>query len=145
MPLKIYHLNHDKNLPFLKVLHNFLKNSFFSFTNIEWNKLLPDLRNSESYNALKNISKSTQTLMTKFDKKCSKITPRYDLFALLLCLRNFQDLLNAFRTCDLNAESTSRYVLHCPLFAVERKFFLGNIKVLTTNSQNKIIWFWRRL
>lgn len=50
---------------------------------------------------------------------------------------NFQDLLNAFCTCGLNPEFTSCYLLYYPLFAVEKKPFPGNIKVLITNSQEK--------
>lgn len=41
---------------------------------------------------------------------------------------NFQDSLNPHCNCGLNVESTSHYILHCPLFADERKTFLDNIK-----------------
>ena len=41
---------------------------------------------------------------------------------------NFQDSLNPLCNCGLLAETTSHYLLHCPLFADERKTFLSNIK-----------------
>ena len=41
---------------------------------------------------------------------------------------NFQDYLNPFCNCGLIIETTSHYLLHCPLFADERKTFLSNIK-----------------
>ena len=47
---------------------------------------------------------------------------------------NFQDSLNPLSNCSLNTESSSYYLLHCPLFAVETKTFLSNKKMLITNS-----------
>ena len=41
---------------------------------------------------------------------------------------NFQDSLSPLCNFGLNAESTSHYLLHCPLFTDERKTFLSNIK-----------------
>ena len=41
---------------------------------------------------------------------------------------NFQDSLNPHCNCGLNVESTSHYILHCPLFADERNTFMDNIK-----------------
>ena len=41
---------------------------------------------------------------------------------------NFQDSLNPLCNCGLITETTSHYLLHCPLFADERKTFLSNIK-----------------
>ena len=41
---------------------------------------------------------------------------------------NFQDAVNPLCNCGLNAESTSHYLLHCPLFADKRKTFLSTIK-----------------
>ena len=41
---------------------------------------------------------------------------------------NFQDSLNPHYNSGLNVESTSHYILHCPLFADERNTFMDNIK-----------------
>ena len=41
---------------------------------------------------------------------------------------NFQDSLNPLCNCGLITETTSHYLLHCPLFADERKTFLSNMK-----------------
>ena len=43
----------------MNVKHNFLKNTFFPSTIIEWNKLDPEIRNSASFDSFKeNIHKS---------------------------------------------------------------------------------------
>ena len=42
------------NIPFFK-FYNFSRNSFFPATFIEWNKLVPYPRNSDSYSAFKII------------------------------------------------------------------------------------------
>ena len=35
-------------IPLIKIKHDFFKNTFFPYAIIEWNKLDPDIRNSES-------------------------------------------------------------------------------------------------
>ena len=42
------------NISLFKTNHNFLKNSFFPSTIIEWNSLYPNLRNSVTYETFKN-------------------------------------------------------------------------------------------
>ena len=41
---------------------------------------------------------------------------------------NFQDSLNPLCNCGLISESTSHYLLRCPLFVEERKTFLSKTK-----------------
>ena len=41
---------------------------------------------------------------------------------------NFQDSLSPPLLLRFDTESTSHYLLHCPLFEHQRKTFLGNIK-----------------
>ena len=50
---------------------------------------------------------------------------------------NFQDSLNPLCNCDLKTESTSHYLLHCHLFADERKAFLSNIKRISDKFLEK--------
>ena len=49
----------------------------------------------------------------------------------------FQDSLNPLCNCGLNTESTFNYLLHCPLFADERKTFLSNIKSINQKFLEK--------
>ena len=42
------------NIPFLKIKQNFYKSSFFPSSIIEWNKLDPNLHNSENFGIFKN-------------------------------------------------------------------------------------------
>ena len=44
-----YKTRNADDIPFFKFRHNFFKNSFFASAIIEWNKLVPDLGNSDSY------------------------------------------------------------------------------------------------
>ena len=37
----------SETIPQFRIKHEFLKNSFFAFTEKEWNKLNPNIRNSE--------------------------------------------------------------------------------------------------
>ena len=46
-----YKTRNADDIPFFKFRHNFFKNSFFASAIIEWNKLVPDLGNSDSYSA----------------------------------------------------------------------------------------------
>ena len=43
------------NNPQFKIKHNIFRNSFFPFAIIEWNKLDPNIRKSESLNIFKKI------------------------------------------------------------------------------------------
>ena len=40
---------------------------------------------------------------------------------------NFQDCLNPICSCDLDIESTSHFLLHCPTFNDERYTLLGTL------------------
>ena len=125
------------NIPFFKFRHNFFKNSFFPSTIAEWNKLAPDLRNSGSFSAFKKsilnfIRPSPNSIFNCHDPKALKFITRLRLGLSHLRYHkfkhNFQDSLNPLCNCGLLAETTSHYLLHCPLFADERKTFLSNIK-----------------
>ena len=109
----------------------------FPSTIIEWNKLDPDLRNSDSFSAFKKsilnfIRPSPNSIFNCHNPKALKFITRAGLG--LSHLRhhkfkdNFQDSLNPLCNYGLITETTSHYLLHCPLFADERKTFLSNMK-----------------
>ena len=126
-----YTTRNADNIPFFKFHHNVFQNLFFPSTIIEWNKLVPDLRNSDSFSAFKksilNFIRPPNSVFNchgpKALKFITRIRLRYHKFK-----HNFQDSLNPFCKCGLITETTSHYLLHCPLFADERKTFLNNIK-----------------
>ena len=49
----IYNTRNTNDIPLMNIKHNFFKNTFFSSTLIEWNKLDPAFRNSASFNSFK--------------------------------------------------------------------------------------------
>ena len=100
------------------------------------NKLLI-FRNSNSYSAFKKnilnyIRPSPNSIFNCHNPKALKFIKRLHLGLSHLRYNkfkhNFQDSLNPLCNCGLNTESTSHYLLHCPLFVDERKTFLSNIK-----------------
>ena len=113
------------------------KNLFFPSPIIEWNKLAPDLRISDSFSAFKKnilnfIRPSPNSIFNCHNSKVITFITRLRLDLSHLRYHKFkqyfQDSLNPLCNCDLITETTFHYLLHCPLFADERKTFLSNIK-----------------
>ena len=109
------------NIPCFKIRHNFFKNAFFPSTIIEWNNLDPTLRNSKSFVDFKNS-------ILKFIKpSISNVFNRKSHLREHKCKHNFQDRLNPICSCDLDIESTSHFLLHCPTFNDERYTLLSTL------------------
>ena len=132
-----YTTRNADNIPFFKFRHNFFQNSFFPSTIIEWNKLAPDLRNSDSFSAFKKsilnfIRPSPNSIFNCHNPKALKFITRLRLGLSHLHYHkfkhNFQASLNPLCKCVLITETTSHYLLHSNLFAGEEKTFLSNIK-----------------
>ena len=113
------------NISNIKTRSNFFRNSFFPSTITEWNKLDCDIRNSDSLNIFKlSLLKFVRPVANSvFD-----INNPYGL-KLLIRLRlglshlpyhkfrhNFQDCINPMCDCGLETETTTHFLLHCPLF-----------------------------
>ena len=131
-----YTTRNADNIPLFKFRYNFFKNSFFPSTVPEWNKPAPDLRNSGSFSAFKKsilnfIRPSPNSIFNCHNPKALKFITRLRLGLSHLRYHKFkhkfQDSLNPYCNCGLLAETTSHYLLHCPVFADERKIFLSNI------------------
>ena len=108
---------------------------FFPSTIIEWNNLAPDLRNSDSYSAFKK--KILNFIRPSPDSIFNCNNPKALKFITWLRLGLSHLRYHKFKLCNwgLNTESTSHYLLHCPLLADERRTFLSNIK----NINNKFL------
>ena len=113
------------NIPLFNMKHNFYKNSFFPSTIIEWNNLNSNLCNSENFGIFKNsILKFIRPKRKSFFNCCNLKGIRL-ITRLRLELRhlreqkfkyNFQNCLNPLCSCDWSIESTSHFLLHCPIF-----------------------------
>ena len=112
-------------IPLIKIKHNFFKNTFLPSAIIEWNKLDPAIRNTESLgifksNILKFFRPSPRGFFNYYNHKGIRLMTR-------LCLglsrlrehkfnHNFQNCINPLCSCAMDIESTSHFFLHCPLF-----------------------------
>ena len=110
------------NIPLFNIKHSFYKNSFFRSSIIEWNNLDPNLRNFGIFknNILKFIRPKPNSFFNCCSLKGIRLITRLRLE--LSHLRehksnyNFQDCLNPLCSCGLSIESTSHFLLHCPIF-----------------------------
>ena len=113
------------NISDIKTRSDFFRNSFLPSTITEWNKLDRDIRNSDSRNVFK-------LSLLKFVRPAAnsvfEISNPYGL-KLLTKLRlglshlryhklrhNFQDCINPICVCGPEIETTTHFLLHCPLF-----------------------------
>ena len=134
----------------MNVKHNFLKNTFFPSTRIEWNKLDPEIRNSTSFDSfkesiLKFIRPAPNSIFQCHNPKGIKYLTRLRVnFSHLRDHKfkhSFQDTINPLCTCSLEAETTIHFILHCPYYENERHILLASIRsikssILDQNDNN---------
>ena len=127
-------------------IDNISRNSFFLSTITEWNKLDRDIRNSDSLNVfklslLKFVRPAANTifeinnpyglkLLTRLRVGLSHL--RYHKFR-----HNFQECINPKCVCGLEIETTTHFLLHCPLFQSVRQSLLINIKKIDESILKK--------
>ena len=130
------------NIRLLKTRRTFFKNSSFTSTIIEWNKLDHNIRNSTSFNIfrkniLKFIRPSANSFFNCYNPKGIKFITRLRLGLSHLCehkfKHSFQDSLSPFCSCGLDTESTAHFLLHCPMYTTERHTLLSTIKNIDNN------------
>ena len=132
-----YSTRNHVNIPLFKTYHNFFKNSFFPSTIIEWNNLDPNLRNSDTYGTFKNtilkfIRPSPNSVFECHNPQGIKFLTRLRL--VLSRLRehkfkhNFQDSPNPLCKCSAEVESTSHFLLHCPVYNNDRSSLISTIR-----------------
>ena len=116
----------------MNIKHNFFKNTFFSWTMIEWNKLDPAIRNSASFNSLNES-------ILKFIRPAPN--------SIFQCIfqnfrhlqdhkfkQSFQDTINPLWNCRLEAETTNHFTLHCPFYVNEGHILLASIRSIKIRS-----------
>ena len=134
------------NISNIKTRSNFFRNSFFPSTITEWNKLDCDIRNSHALNIFKlSLLKFVRPvansvfdinnpyglkLLTRLHLGLSHL--RYHKFR-----HNFQDCINPMCDCGLETETTTHFLLHCPLFQSARQSLLMNIKKIDESILKK--------
>ena len=132
-----YSTRNHVNIPLFKTNHNFFKNSFFPSTIIKWNNLDPELKNSDTYGTFKNailkfISPSPKSAFECHNLQGIKFLTRLRLGLSHLCehkfKHSFQDSLNPLCKCGAEVESTSHFLLHCPLYNNDRSSLLSTIR-----------------
>ena len=124
---------------------DYFKNSFFPSTVLEWNKLSPEIRNSESVHIFKRkikkgVSIDKCSIFNIHDPKGIKLLTR--LRVGLSHLRehkfrhNFQNTLNPLCSCNLEPETTSHYLLRCSFYNNLRKSLLDKISTCAGQITN---------
>ena len=127
-------------IPPFKTKHEFFKNTFFPSSIKEWNILDVSIRNADSLSVFKNkilsfIRPSPNSVFNCHLPEGLKFLTRLRLgFSHLREHKfnhNFQDTVNPFCSCGYDIETTSHFLLHCPLYSDTRSTFLNNIKNIT--------------
>ena len=133
----VYSTRNHVNIPLFKTNHNFFKNSFFLSTIIEWNNLDPNLRNSDTYETFKNAALKFITFSPNSVFECHNHQGIKFLTRLCLGLshlrehkfkHSFQDSLNPVCKCGAEVESTTRFLLHCPIYNNDWSSLLSTIR-----------------
>ena len=145
-----YRTRNIDNIPQFNIKHTFFRNSYFLSIVTEWNNLGKSIRDSESFsvfnkNILKFIRPSPNSILNCHNSKGVKLLTRLRLGLSHLhdhkFKHSFQDSLNPICNYGTDVETTTLYLLHCPLFSDERLILINNIRnidnhVLNLNNSN---------
>ena len=109
------------NIPTYQCRIDTFKHSFFPDTVVEWNKIHPDIRNASitvfKKHSLKEIKPGPHPVYNIYKPIDLKLLPRLKLGLSHLnkhrCNHNFKNYNNPLCTCNLEAETTSHFFLHC--------------------------------
>ena len=142
-----YRTRNALNIPHINVKHQFFKNSYFSSTIIEWDKLDSNIRNSETLNTFKsNIFKLIRSTANSIFG-CNNLIGVKLLTRLRLGLSHlrehkfnysFQDTLNPLCSCGKEVETTFHFLLSCPNHSHERLTLLSKIRNISPNILENI-------
>ena len=143
--ISTYRTRNIDSIPQFIVRHTFFRNSYFPSIVTEWNNLDKSIRNSESFsifkkNILKFIGPSPNRIFNCHNPKGVKLLTRLRLGLSHLrdhkFKHSFQDSLNPICNCGTDVETTTHYLLHCPLFSDERLILINNIRNIDSNILN---------
>ena len=141
-----YKTRNTNNIPQFKVKHNFFRSPFLPSVVIEWNKLDPNIRNSESLNIfkkslLKFIRLSGSSVFNCHNPKGVKLLTRLRLGLSHLreqkFKHGFQDWLNPTCSCGNDIATSAHFLLHCSHYSNERSTFLNTIRNINRTILNK--------
>ena len=139
-----YRTRNIDNIPRFNVGHTFFRHWYFPSIVTEWNNLDKSIRNSESFSIFKkNILKfirPSPNIFNCHNPKGVKLLTRVRLGLSHLrdhkFKHSFQDSLNPICNCGTDVETTTHYLLHCPLFSDERLILINNIQNIDSNILN---------
>ena len=130
-----YRTRQCNKIPAINAKHDFFKNTFFPSTIMEWNKLDWEIKNSESIATFKKRIRSFIRSSANSTFNCHNPIGIKLLLRLRLGLNHlrehkskhsFQDSLDSFCSCGKGeAETSSRYLLHCSNYSEERLALLN--------------------
>ena len=133
-----YRTRQCNKIPAMNVKHDFFKNTFFSSTIMEWNKLDWEIKSSESIATFKKRILSFIRPSANSKSNCHNPRGIKLLSQLRLGLshlrehkfkHNFQDSLDPFCSCGKGeVETISHYLLHCSNYSEERLALLNTIR-----------------
>jgi len=144
-----YNTRSADDIPPFKTKHDFFKSSFFPLSIKEWNILDASIRNAESLAIFK------KKILSFIRPTPNSVFNCHHPEGLILLTRlrlgfshlrehkfrhNFQDTINPICYCGQDIETTSHFLLHCPLYVKNRTTFLNKIKMINSelieNSDN---------
>ena len=121
--LRVHNIRYCDNIPLLKIKHNYFRNSFFSSSIVEWNKLNREVRNFENIRIFKKrLSKFTRpspnNIFDIYNPYGIKLLTRLRLGLSHLSEHKFKhafnDTINLICICGGDIESTNHFFLHWP-------------------------------
>ena len=131
---------------------DYFKNSFFPYCVREWNQLSSEIKQSKFLSIFK------KSLLQLIRPKCHSVYNIFDPIGLKLLTRlcinlshlkehkfnhNFKDTINSLCSCNVENESTERYLLRCSSYTAIRKTLLDNIidivGTITNLSDNDLV------
>ena len=106
-----------------------------------WNSLDSSVSNSESFfifnkSILEFIRPSPNSIFTCHNPQGKTLLTRVRLSHPRNHKQNFQDSLNPICNSGADVETTSHYLLHCPLFSDDRLVLINNIWNIDNNILN---------
>ena len=137
--------NHN-NISLFNVKHEYLQNSFFLSTVIEWNKLGNNIWNLESASAFKKqfynfIRPSPSSMFNGHNPDGIKLLARLWVGLSHLCEQkfrhNFQDSPDPFCNCVWNIEATIYFFLYCWNYSNQRKTLFDKISDVKRSFLNQ--------
>ena len=143
----VYNTSYSNNIPLTYFTCNFSNNPFFLSTIFKLKRFDPKIRNSHSCKFFKeNIIKFIRILLNSViqchSPQGTKNSRIYDWTSAILVTINLNTISRHSKSvCNLEAETTSHFILHCPYYKNGRRILLTRIcdinsSILERNEPN---------